>query len=889
MTRVIRIGSLAAALLLAVCAPASAQTHQVLHLATQDLAYSKLTGRLYASVAATNSVLQINPATGAIETSLVVGSQPNRLALSDDGAVLYVGLEGANFVVRVRVATMTVESQFFVGRGQYLSGPLVARDIAVQPGNPDVVAVVRRAPNSSSPEDIAIFDHGVMRPVTTSSGYPYARAGVIEFSASNPSRLYAYDDNSSANTFYRLIVTPAGVATIDETWNLFGHGNRDTLIFAGERMYAMNGKVIDPEARRLLGAFDIIQGEDNFVSPLVLPDVARGVVHFVTHVHEFADSFSLRRYDANTFAQIGPTYSLTGLTQGGFPPWYMSSLVPWGVDGLALRTEQGDLVLIRTGMTAPPPAPAPPTITIMSPTTAATTTAPGAAISLAGTTTGAVASLRWSTDRGATGEASGRATWFASNVPLVSGSNTITVTATSPEGLTAVDTLTVTVAGLSYYLAEGATGSFFDLDLALANPGGSAVPVDVTYLKENGATVVQSLTLGGASRTTIRVDQVAGVEAGAVSSIVTSPSGAPLVVERTMRWSEAGQYGSHTEKATAGPALKWYFAEGSQGFFYTYLLLSNPNGVSNVATVDWLREGAPPVRRTYTLLPNSRATISAGDDPALVGYSFGIVVSFNQPGAAERTMYFGAPPDVLFKAGHNSAGVSAPATTWSLAEGATGPFFETFILLANPNATPVDAVLTFLPNAGSPVSRVVSIPANARLTVNLEALTPQASSLANAAVATEVTASQPIVVERAQYWPYSPAEWYEAHNSAGVTASATRWGLAEGRVGNPVGFPPSQYQTYVLLANPGAVEATATVTFLRASGAPIVKSFTVPPFRRRNVAIAGAGSDVPELADETFGATIVATHPLVVERAMYGNAGGQVFASGSNATATRLP
>ena len=41
-------------------------------------------------------------------------------------------------------------------------------------------------------------------------------------------------------------------------------------------------------------------------------------------------------------------------------------------------------------------------------------------------------------------------------------------------------------------------------------------------------------------------------------------------------------------------------------------------------------------------------------------------------------MYFGLDP--LWKAGHESAGVTAPSTTWFLAEGATGEFFETFIL-----------------------------------------------------------------------------------------------------------------------------------------------------------------------------------------------------------------
>ena len=38
-----------------------------------------------------------------------------------------------------------------------------------------------------------------------------------------------------------------------------------------------------------------------------------------------------------------------------------------------------------------------------------------------------------------------------------------------------------------------------------------------------------------------------------------------------------------------------------------------------------------------------------------------------------------------FGAGHDSAGVTAPATSWFLAEGATGDFFDLFILIANPD------------------------------------------------------------------------------------------------------------------------------------------------------------------------------------------------------------
>jgi len=75
----------------------------------------------------------------------------------------------------------------------------------------------------------------------------------------------------------------------------------------------------------------------------------------------------------------------------------------------------------------------------------------------------------------------------------------------------------------------------------------------------------------------------------------------------------------------------------------------------------------------------------------------------------------------------------------------------------------------------------------------------------------------------------------------------------------------------------------------RAGRAPIVKTFRVLAAHRFNVAITGPGSDVPELANEAFGARLDATQPIVVERSLYGNANGVTWAAGTNATATRLP
>jgi hypothetical protein len=79
---------------------------------------------------------------------------------------------------------------------------------------------------------------------------------------------------------------------------------------------------------------------------------------------------------------------------------------------------------------------------------------------------------------------------------------------------------------LTYFLAEGATGSFFDTDVLIANPHDGSIPITLTFFKEDGSTITQDRLLLPTSRTTIRVDSIPGLEATAVSTLVTSTSGA---------------------------------------------------------------------------------------------------------------------------------------------------------------------------------------------------------------------------------------------------------------------------------------------------------------------------------------------------------------------------
>jgi hypothetical protein len=127
------------------------------------------------------------------------------------------------------------------------------------------------------------------------------------------------------------------------------------------------------------------------------------------------------------------------------------------------------------------------------------------------------------------------------------------------------------------------------------------------------------------------------------------------------------------------------------------------------------------------------------------------------------------------------------------------------------------------------------------------------------------------------YWGGDASPWGEAHNSFGMAQAGTHWGLAEGRLAGA-----RQFSCYILLANSGTLPAEVQVTYLRETGAPIVRTHTVSPNTRFNI---DAGADAPELNEASFGADVRVTNgvPITVERSMYWNANGVFWAGGSNA------
>ena len=170
----------------------------------------------------------------------------------------------------------------------------------------------------------------------------------------------------------------------------------------------------------------------------------------------------------------------------------------------------------------------------------------------------------------------------------------------------------------------------------------------------------------------------------------------------------------------------------------------------------------------------------------------------------------------------------APARARFLAEGATGPFFDMFILMANPSTSAAEVEARYLTSTGTVLQKRYTLAARSRTTIRVDAeqFGPQGLALANAAVSTTLTVLQgpPIIVERTM-GPgpeTSTSFWTEAHNSPGAIATGTSWGLAEGETGGARGLA-----TFILVANTSATPASVRTTLYFEDGTTAAADFNV--------------------------------------------------------------
>ena len=223
----------------------------------------------------------------------------------------------------------------------------------------------------------------------------------------------------------------------------------------------------------------------------------------------------------------------------------------------------------------------------------------------------------------------------------------------------------VIAANPRWFLAEGATGGFFDMYYLIANPSTQATTVRVTYLLPTGAPLEKDYQVAAQSRLTISVDeQDPRLADTPVSAIIESlNAGVGIVVERSMWWPGGGQWTEgHLSAGSTVTARRWAVAGGVIGAgVETYVLIANTSPVAGTATVTALRshDGGVAAVRNVFLPANSRVNVPMSQLPNLAeagSTTFGVLIESDGPEiVVERATYsdFGG---MVWAAGHASLG-----------------------------------------------------------------------------------------------------------------------------------------------------------------------------------------------------------------------------------------
>lgn len=313
-----------------------AQDIKTLNIASNDLVYVPAEDRIYISTPSGgsngNSICVIDPYYGTLEECYFVGSEPNELAIADDGSYLYIGLNGTPEVVKFDLEAKSTELVFTLGSGPF-GGQFYAEDIEVLPGQPHSVAIARRNFGlSPKHEGVAIYDDGEMRPATTQD---HTGSNSIAF-AGGANRLFGYNNETTEFGFRRLMVSASGLVEGNVNEGLIS-GFGVVMESQGERIYASSGEVVNTAggSPSLDGTFTL---SSSSYRSAVEPAPDSNVVYFVTD--DFGSGYTLRSFDKTTYNSLDE-YEIPNIDGD------LHALINWGADGkLAFNTDES-IIIIR--------------------------------------------------------------------------------------------------------------------------------------------------------------------------------------------------------------------------------------------------------------------------------------------------------------------------------------------------------------------------------------------------------------------------------------------------------------------------------------------------------------------------------------------------------------
>jgi hypothetical protein len=308
-----------------------------LDLPIMDLVASKTGDVLYASIGSmggkyANSIVAIDPTSRSVENSIFVGSEPQKLALSEDGTTLYVNLFGAGTICPVQVPSMTLGAPFSLGSDHYY-GMRYADDICPVPGQNGSV-IISHDVVEISPRFVmaAAYDYGIPRVLSLGSNPP-GSMNVIQPS-STPGEFFGFDNETTGSNLARFSLTPNGLTILNYQPSNAPIFFEHFLVGFG-RIFFSDGTVLDENSLSVVRSLGVMNPNTYYPAgwgPIAL-DVANHQV-FLT--------------DQNGTIYIFDAISLAPAGSFNFGD-SLSEMVRYGNSGLAVLT-LGRLYFLDTGL-----------------------------------------------------------------------------------------------------------------------------------------------------------------------------------------------------------------------------------------------------------------------------------------------------------------------------------------------------------------------------------------------------------------------------------------------------------------------------------------------------------------------------------------------------------
>lgn len=287
-----------------------------LYCVFSDSVYDSTRSKIYASLPGAagkngNSIAIIDVETLAIEEFIPVGSEPTKLALSDDKSTLFVGFKGETSYAKLSTETRSITSRYQLGSPDSFTGLFVEELLVLPNSNDSVILKLGNQVTIPSYEFVSVFTNGIEGQNRYGDSAFEPTVGLMSFIDNNTILSY----NNASTGFEMVLLKADSLGPIEESihLNLFDGFAKDFVVH-GTMAYSSLGDVINTESMTLVGSFgsEFVIGAQGKVIAI---DTENNAILVYSNLIVNGIDPAISAYDLNSFNFLG-SFQLPALAGG---------------------------------------------------------------------------------------------------------------------------------------------------------------------------------------------------------------------------------------------------------------------------------------------------------------------------------------------------------------------------------------------------------------------------------------------------------------------------------------------------------------------------------------------------------------------------------------------